>query len=85
MTFRGTIQDGKVLVRGDVDLPDGTPVDIRPLKKSRASRSKQGRAQGLLALTRFSVRTGIRDLAEQHDHYIYGTPKRPVRKKRSRR
>jgi hypothetical protein len=27
-------------------------------------------------LLEFSVETGIDDLAEQHDHYLYGTPKR---------
>jgi hypothetical protein len=27
-------------------------------------------------LLEFSVDTGIEDLAEQHDHYLYGTPKR---------
>lgn len=27
-------------------------------------------------LLEFSVETGIADLAEHHDHYLYGTPKR---------
>lgn len=27
-------------------------------------------------LLEFSVDTGIEDLAEQHDHYLYGMPKR---------
>ncbi|MGE0544907.1 MAG: hypothetical protein AB7R89_32525 [Dehalococcoidia bacterium] len=30
----------------------------------------------LAKFTKYAIDTGISDLAEQHDHYLYGTPKR---------
>ncbi len=27
-------------------------------------------------IDKYAVETGIKDLAENHDHYLYGTPKR---------
>lgn len=32
--------------------------------------------QTLLALDSLAIDTGISDLAEQHDHYLYGVPKK---------
>jgi hypothetical protein len=57
-------------------------VDIRPIRKPRKSAAKP-KARGLLRLARHAIRTGIRDLADEHDHYVYGTPKR-TKAKRSR-
>lgn len=30
----------------------------------------------LAGLLKFTIDTGLGDLAEEHDHYLYGTPKR---------
>jgi hypothetical protein len=71
--------DGKVLVPDEpVDLPGN-----RPLEVSVVSAEKSGAApaalDALAALAR-SVPTGVddrTDLAAEHDHYLYGTPRRP--------
>lgn len=44
-----------------------TPVKIKPRKKQSAT---------LADLDSMAVETGISDLATQHDHYLYGMPKR---------
>jgi hypothetical protein len=45
MTFRGVYQNGVVVLSGDVDLENGTPVDVNPsrsgAKRSRRSSSKK--------------------------------------------
>ncbi|MFN0012841.1 MAG: hypothetical protein ACKVS8_14500 [Phycisphaerales bacterium] len=93
MTFRGFIQGDHVVLSQNHGLPDGTVVDVLPpVPKRRASKSPSAKKAKVidpaLRLDQFAFNTGIRDLANQHDHYIYGTPKRkPVRPavKRKRR
>ena len=80
MTYRGHIQNGVVILEGPgTKLENGTEVSVRPLKPRGAARSKArkipslydrlkpaiGKAQGLPA-----------DAAVNHDHYLYGVPKR---------
>jgi hypothetical protein len=44
-----------------------SPVKSKPRKKTKAT---------LADLDLMAVDTGISDLAVQHDHYLYGSPKR---------
>jgi hypothetical protein len=75
-TFLGEVRDGVVVFETDHRPPDGAKVRVEPLSEiapgdeptpSLADRlaSVIGQASGLPA-----------DLAEQHDHYLHGTPKR---------
>ncbi len=66
MSYRGIVRNGKIELNPGETLPEGTVVRVEPL---------DGRdpADDLAAE---AVPTGIPDLASQHDHYIYGTPKR---------
>jgi len=74
MTFVGKISNGAVLLPPEVHLPEGTEVRVEaivPLSaKSRRERSDEFRklAAALPALPA--------DLAQNHDHYLYGTPRR---------
>jgi len=54
------------------------PLDLEPNRPYRITIEVMSpREPGVLDdLLAFSVDTGIEDLAEQHDHYLYGTPKR---------
>lgn len=76
MTMRGHIKNGAVVLNEPVRLPDGmgVEVEVRPLTGPAADsgptwgevfRDIAGSVQGL-----------PEDLAENHDHYIHGTPKR---------
>lgn len=72
-TYMGEFRDGVVVFEGTPPpLPQGTKVRIEPVEAERdleALRdlllSVAGKAEGLPP-----------DMAEQHDHYVHGTPKR---------
>jgi hypothetical protein len=71
MTYHGHIENGTVVVEGALDLPDGTEVRIEPINPSAEMTLGQrlmkfaGTAKGLPS-----------DLARNHDHYLYGMPKK---------
>ena len=73
MTYRGRIKNGiVVLLEPSTALPEGSEVEVRPVTADESiptlyERYKDfiGIAEGLPA-----------DLAENHDHYIHGAPKR---------
>ena len=72
--------DGRVFVpEGRVDLPVGSWVEI-PANVLRTAASPERPLMKLVELVdRFPDDPGPNapnDLAEQHDHYLYGTPKR---------
>ncbi len=67
MVCRGTVRNGKVELDPGAQLPEGAAVRVEPLD------SHSDPADGLADE---AVSTGLTDLASEHDHYIYGTPKR---------
>src|SRR5437016_1504622 len=70
--------DGKVLVPDEpVDLPTDCALEVRvePVKRNSANGNSLRRL--VEAARRFPVSGGPVDGAEQHDHYLYGLPKRP--------
>ena len=70
---------------GEVLRPQG-PVDLRvngrylltvePSGEEQAAASEEAQENLADYLASLAVHTGIPDLAHQHDHYLYGTPKR---------
>jgi len=72
-SYTGQVQNGVIVLdEGTPPLPEGTKVRVETVDMEEAVRdlsrrlvSVAGKATGLPA-----------DLAEQHDHYIHGTPKR---------
>jgi hypothetical protein len=75
MTYRGHVKGG-VVVLDEPGSPEGTTVDIWPVAPPV---SRQPRKESLSeVLTRFSGKAkGLPpDLSINHDHYLYGTPKR---------
>jgi hypothetical protein len=81
LTVKGTVQEG--VARPDEPLEgfDGKAVLITILDEAVAEPPDPDydpAADPLLQLIeRCQVDTGITDLAHQHDHYLYGTPKKP--------
>ena len=71
MTYRGHIENGVLVVDEALDLPDGTEVRIEPVVSDAETTLGQrlmkfaGTAKGLPS-----------DLARNHDHYLYGMPKK---------
>lgn len=79
MVYRGVVRKGQVRVEGNVDLPDGTAVSIRPVKSSPKAAARSTSLGKLLRRVAGALdgeaRPGVTDLAYNHDHYLYGTPK----------
>lgn len=67
MVYFGRISGGRVVTDETLRLPDGVVVRIEPVPDD---------ADPADGLGDEAVETGITDLASEHDHYVYGTPKR---------
>lgn len=72
----------EVIYDGEVFRPQ-EPVDLAPNQRYRATIEPTTEEQPLSGMPRSIARIlqraedlGVPDLAEQHDHYLYGTPKR---------
>jgi hypothetical protein len=72
MTLEGTVKNGVVVLDQPATLSEGTRVEVTVRQQPKAASPlgeillrHAGKAQGLPG-----------DLAEQHDHYLHGTPKR---------
>lgn len=70
MIYRGRVQNGVIVFEGQQPLPEGTEVEIFPL----APPTRQTLAE-LFAGVIGKVTDLPPDMAQQHDHYIHGTPK----------
>jgi predicted DNA-binding antitoxin AbrB/MazE fold protein len=71
--------DGKVFVPAQpVDLPPGCELEIRFASPETESRGKTTLARLAEILEQFPANPDWPpDSAEQHGHYLYGTPKKP--------
>ena len=76
MTYRGKVQGGVVILEGPLQPPEGAVVSVNVIEPAAGERASAptwaevfkdviGKAKGLPA-----------DSAENHDHYLYGVPKR---------
>jgi hypothetical protein len=71
MTITAKVEKGAIKLPDGVDLPDGTVVKIEPVPELPS----ESFADGFRDL--FGVLKDDRtDLAENHDHYLYGAPKK---------
>jgi len=78
MTVRGHMQDGVVVLDGPVEIPEGTEVEVRPVPSVEQVGQDD---EGPSLLEQFGDLVGSveglpPDAAENHDHYLYGVPKR---------
>ncbi len=69
----------KELIQAELEfLSEDELRELYDLVKSRSQKYKNNHDDLGELLERCQVNTGIKDLAYQHDHYLYGTPKRKV-------
>jgi hypothetical protein len=67
------VYDGRpVKLLEPVDLPANTPLEV-VVKNKPAAKGK--RKDPWERLGENAIDMGVSDLAEQHDHYLYGVPK----------
>ena len=74
--YVGEIRDGVVVFEGPAPpLPSGTKVRIEPIPANEPSTPTPTLADRLRPV--IGTVTGLPpDMADQHDHYLHGTPKR---------
>ncbi|MBI3823903.1 MAG: hypothetical protein HY289_14640 [Planctomycetes bacterium] len=75
MELTGVINNGAVVFDQPCGIPDGTKVTVRigDLSKEQPAPATLGKR----LLKHAGTVAGLpEDLAEQHDHYLHGTPKR---------
>jgi len=77
MTFKGKVIGG-VVVLDELDaLPEGAVVKVEMEKPARKSRAKRKRSLSEKLLAWSGTAKGLPpDLAKNHDHYLYGLPKK---------
>jgi hypothetical protein len=83
MTVRGKVKNRKVMLDGPRALPEGTEVEVRPIKKRKrpakpGKRKPQPPPQSLaerLAPFIGTIKDLPPDMSVNLDHYLYGHPK----------
>ena len=82
MTYRGHVENGTIVLDGPAKLPEGAEVEvlhIKPPARAKKTVAKGGKARTVADRLRplIGCLKGLpSDLAENHDHYLYGVPKR---------
>jgi hypothetical protein len=72
MTYRGHVRNGQITLDEPIELPEGTEVRVNIL----SSADNQPTIWSKLLDLAGTVEGLPPDMAENHDHYLYGTPKR---------
>ena len=72
MSYTGIVENGVVKLPPEVSLPEGARVRVESLEPEAECRAL---VEELRAIAR-SMPELPSDWASQHDHYLYGTPKR---------
>jgi hypothetical protein len=81
MTYQGTVQNGVVVFSNGVKLPDGTEVTVVPISAG-ANTLREGEKTIWQKMVDLAERAESQpcnlpnDLADNHDHYLHGVPKR---------
>jgi hypothetical protein len=71
MCITAIVENDTIKLPAGVHLPDGTPVEIRPQTASAVD------PRHAWMLEFVGIANDLpRDMAAEHDHYLYGTPKR---------
>ncbi len=71
MSYKGRVKNGVVVLPPEVKFSEGAEVEVTPITKP-----EHGDFTEMLLAVAKRVRGLPRDLAKQHDHYLYGTPTR---------
>ena len=79
MVYNGHVEKGVVVLDDPVSLPDGQKVQIELLPAVQPEIASENHTEtlGQKLLKHAGKAVGLPpDLAENHDHYLYGTPKK---------
>jgi hypothetical protein len=71
MTYRGRVKNGQIQLDEPARLPEGAEVQIVVLEGGQAKPDLWDKLRGMAGTVE-----GPKDWAQNHDHYIHGTPRR---------
>jgi hypothetical protein len=71
MVLRGQIHNGVVVFEGQVPLPEGTKVEVKPVETPEIPVEDDP----MYRIGELAIHTGIPNLARNIDHYLYGHKK----------
>lgn len=78
-TVKAIYERGALRLTEPIELQDGTRVDVIVITPEPDNGDQAGTHSSRTTLedliAQCAIDTGIPDLAHQHDHYLYGTPK----------
>ena len=75
MTYQGKVTNGVVVLDNGAALPDGTIVRVEPVPEAQGAQPQPGSLAATLLEFAGTIDGLPEDLAKNHDHYLYGTPK----------
>jgi hypothetical protein len=73
MIYLGTVKGNRVMLEPGAQIPDGTAVCVEAEEPADNASAADGGDP--FRMGEQAVETGIRDLATNADHYLYGHPK----------
>jgi len=79
MIYRGHVKNGMVVLESEAQLPEGIEVRVEPVEPppDEPALDEHGQTLGQKLMKYAGVLKDLPpDLAENHDHYIHGTPKK---------
>lgn len=77
MVYRGFVKDGRIELDNGDALPEGVEVRIELVPSRRPFTSSSAEPLGKRLSKHAGTATGLpSDMSTNHDHYLYGTPKR---------
>ena len=80
MMYRGHVKNGMVVLDDAVTLPEGIPVQVHCLVREAEQPALDDRGETIgQKLSKYAGKaTGLPiDASRNHDHYLYGKPKKP--------
>lgn len=72
MEYQGKVTNGVVVLEGGRALPEGTRVRVEPLEEEAPGQTLGQRLMKFAG----TVTSLPSDMAENHDHYLHGAPKK---------
>ena len=76
MVYRGIVKNGVVVLGGGTKLPEGTEVRVEPVARGETLAGEGPTLLEQLGDVIGTVPDLPPDMAQQHDHYLHGAPKR---------
>jgi hypothetical protein len=76
MTYKGRIKNGVVVFDEPHSIPDGTPVEVIPIEEEGEEKDLPPTVYERLESVIGMADNLPPDASLNHDHYLYGTPKK---------